>query len=235
MLTDLYNFFAGLWATIGAALRLHPDVLQRVAADPSGDRLIVTMAVLAGSSLLAGQSMILFVNRVQPGRFAFSLVFYGIVFALSLALWAASVWLCAVALFGAHQPLGTALRIVGVGSAPLVFGFLVALPYLGAPIEWALRSWSMLIILVLVQVTFRYTIWQALACVLLGWLLIQVFTRLLGRPLTALRDGIWRVVTGTTFDTNEQELAAATQALRRQLALRDNGDYGGGEEQRLRR
>ena len=207
-----------LFATIGDALRLRPGLLARVAARPDADALIALIVVLAGGSLIAGQSVILFVNRVRPGRFAFSLLFNGLLFALELAIWASSAWLAARALFGTGEPLGTALRVVGLGSAPLVFAFLIALPYLGSPVEWALRIWSLLIILALVRQSFGYTVWQALACALGGWVLIQVGTALLGQPLGALRDALWRRVTRTPFDTNQQELVdAATHELRARL------------------
>jgi hypothetical protein len=207
-----------LLATIGDALRMRPGLLARVAARPDADVLIALIAVLAGASLLAGQSVILFVNRVRPGRFAFSLLLNGLLFAAELALWASSAWVAAVALFGATEPLLTALRIVGLASAPLVFGLLVMLPYLGAPIEWALRIWSLLIILELVRETFGYSVGQALACALGGWVLIQVAGVLLGGPLVAARDFLWSAVTNTAFDTNQQELVdAATQELRARL------------------
>ena len=219
MLADLSDFIARLWTIAGEALRLNPDVLMHAASSPQGNLLILTMTVVAGASLLAGQSVILFVNQVKPGRFAFSMLFYGIVFAVSLGLWAAMVWLCAGILFETNQPLGTTLRIVGLSSAPLLFGFLIFLPYFGAPIEWVLWSWSGLIFLVTVQATFGLTLGQALVLVALGWLLVQVATRLLGRHLSTLRDGLWRAATGTLFDPNQPELiAAATAELRAQLA-----------------
>jgi hypothetical protein len=227
MLVAVFDFLAQLWTTIEAALRLSPELPRRLAAEKAGDMVVVALAVLAGGSLLAGQSVILFVNRLRPGRFVFSLAFHGAIFALELAFWAATVWLCACLLFGSNQPIAVALRIVGLGSAPLLFGILVAVPYLGTPIAWGLRIWSLLVMLMLVRATFGYAIWQALLCAALGWLLIQATTHLAGRPLAALRDWLWRVATGTAFDTNEQALvAAATRELRAQLAALGQQDYG---------
>jgi len=95
---------------------------------------------------------------------------------------------------------------------------LIFLPYFGEPVEWALWTWSGLILLVTVQVTFGATLGQALALAGLGWLLGQLVTRLLGRQLGTLRDSLWRAATGTPFDLNQQELIAeATAQLRTQL------------------
>lgn len=220
MLSHLFDLFVQLWATAGAALRLSPDLLARTTASANGDLVIAAMTVLAGTSQLAGQSVILFVNRVKPGRFVFSLLVYGVVFALSLALWAVFVWFWAVVLFGARQPLVTALRIAGLSSAPLLFGFLIFLPYLGAPIDWALRIWSALIVLETVRISFTTPAWTAAVCAGLGWLIVHSLTRLLGSRLVAARDWLWRMATGTVFDTSEQELQAATAELRAQLVGR---------------
>lgn len=218
MLTPVLEFVAELWELIGAALRLSPELLLRVSANAEANLLIAVMTVLAGASLLAGQSVVLFVNRVPRGRFGFCLLFYGIVFAAGLILWATSVWLVAGALFEVRQPLETVLRLFGLSSAPLVFGFLIAIPYFGRPIDWALRVWSLLIVLVAVRSAFQASLWQALLCAALGWLLLQVATRLLGMPLLALRDWLWRAVTGAAFDTTEWELIeAATAVLRVRL------------------
>lgn len=222
MLTALLEFIARLWELSVAALRLSPELPQRVEASPQANLLIAVLVVVAGSSLLLGQSVVLFINRVPPGRFVFSLLFYGMIFAIGLALWATSVWLVATALFATRQPLATALRLIGLSSAPLIFGFLIAIPYFGRPIDWVLRVWSLLIVLVAVRTVFQATIAQALLCAILGWLLIQVITRLFGWPLVALRDWLWRAVTGIAFDTSELELVeAATTALRMRLDVAD--------------
>lgn len=219
MLASLLEFALRLWTTAGAALGLSPDMVAQTTAYRAGDLVIVTIAVLAGGSQLAGQSVILFVNRVRPGRFGFSLLLSGVVFALGLALWALMAWLCAVLIFGIHPSLLTAMRIAGLSSAPLLLGFLIFIPYLGAPIDWALRSWGGLIALAAVRVSFGLEIGPALACAAIGWLLVQALTRLLGRPLAALRDRLWRVATGAAFDADEQELIdQATAALRARLA-----------------
>ncbi len=220
MRSHLFDFALQLWATAGATLRLSPDLLARTTASADGDLVIAAMTVLAGASLLAGQSVILFVNRVRPGRFALSLLVYGVVFALSLALWAVIVWCWAVVLFGARQPLVSALRIAGLSSAPLLFGCLIFLPYLGAPIDWALRIWSALIVLEIVRTSFAAPLWAAAVCAGLGWLIVHALTRLLGGRLAAARDWLWQMATGTVFDTSEHELRAATAELRARLAAR---------------
>jgi|HigsolmetaAR202D_1030399.scaffolds.fasta_scaffold03789_1 hypothetical protein len=218
MLTSLFGFIQDLSYVLGAALRLEPDLLLEIASEPERDLLIMTICILAGASLMAGQSVVLFVNRVSPLRFIYSLLLYGLVFTVGLGLWASSAWLSAVLLFGANQPLDVALRIVGLGCAPLVFGFLIAMIYFGSSIEWFLRGWCLLITIGLVESSFAFSLWQALVCGIIGWLMMQLVTYMIQRPLSRLRDWLWRAVTGTQFDTNEQDLLKeATIQLRSRL------------------
>ena len=207
-----------LWWLVGAALGLSPALPARLATLPGGDELAAAVAVLAGGSILAGQVVVLAVNRVRPLRVLFSLALAGALFALGLCAWASGAWLCGELLLGARAPLGLALRVVGAGCAPLLLSFLVALPYLGPPVEWTLRTWCALIMLWLAQRALGFSPWQAIACASLGWLLLQAATRLLDRPLAALRDALWLAASGTHFDADEAELlGAAARELRSRL------------------
>jgi hypothetical protein len=101
MLADLSDFIARLWTIAGETLRLNPDVLMHAASSPQGNLLIATMTVVAGASLLAGQSVILFVNQVSR-RFACC---SRIVFALSLGPGAAMVGCVLASQPETNQPL----------------------------------------------------------------------------------------------------------------------------------
>ena len=200
------QFLLNLWSTVQAALRLDSAGLARVAADPAATWYVATIVAAAGASLLLGQSAVLLANQVTPGRFVLSLGLNAVLYGLGLVFWAGSIWLIARTLFGATPTLGAAMWAVGMGSAPLLFGFLVLLPYLGTPLEWALRIWALLITVVTVRSTFPLTLAQSLVCVALGWLALELLGRTVGRPLMALRNWIWHTVTGAPFDTNTREL-----------------------------
>jgi hypothetical protein len=218
MLTSLREFFDLLWATFGAALGAKPELHQLITSTPRAGLVALSIVMLAGVSVLAGQSVILFLNQVAPHRFAFSLLFYGVIFPIVQSAWAAAIWLLARSFFGLDQSLLAVLHIACVASAPLVFGFLVAIPYLGVPIELLLRLWSLAIMLRVLETETTLDVWPALLCVLLAWGVVQAAIQLLGKPLGVLRDLLWQAITGTVFDTSEQELLMATTALRAQLA-----------------
>src|SRR5204863_5683934 len=107
-------------------------------------------------------------------------------------VWGAAVWLVGTAVTGHDVGLDTALRVVCLSAAPLVFGFLVLIPYVGLAIDRIVHVWSFLITLVLVQHGFELGLLPALACTGLGWLLVLLLTATVGRPLMALRRRLWR-------------------------------------------
>ncbi|NTU86055.1 MAG: hypothetical protein HGA45_43130, partial [Chloroflexales bacterium] len=84
----MFEFLFGVLQGIGEALRLNPRVFELVESGPNAGWVITLIAILGGASLLIGQSVILFVNRVRPARFAISLLVNGLVFTISLVVWA---------------------------------------------------------------------------------------------------------------------------------------------------
>jgi hypothetical protein len=206
MLATLFDFINKLWQGIGLALSFSPDLLQRVEANPESRVLIITVAILAGMSLLLGQSVVLFLNRVKPGRFIISLIVNGLLYVLSLAVWGFSIWLIGSWLFEVNQPLGTVLRLVGLGAAPFIFGFLILMPYLGLMVARILYVWSFLIVLRAVEFTYQVDFWPALVCVGLSWLLMLGMSHTIGKPIVALRNRVWNKLVGSPMYGNAQEI-----------------------------
>jgi hypothetical protein len=206
MLATLFDFINKLWQGIGLALSFSPDLLQRVEANPESRVLIITVAILAGMSLLLGQSVVLFLNRVKPGRFIISLIVNGLLYVLSLAVWGFSIWLIGSWLFEVNQPLGTVLRLVGLGAAPFIFGFLILMPYLGLMVARILYVWSFLIVLRAVEFTYQVDFWPALVCVGLSWLLMLGMSHTIGKPIVALRNRVWNKLVGSPMYGSAQDI-----------------------------
>ncbi|NJM09037.1 hypothetical protein HC891_26830 [Candidatus Gracilibacteria bacterium] len=209
----MIEFTGDVFQGIGEALRLNPRVFEIVARANNSNLVILMIAILGGASLLIGQSVILFVNRVSPTRFMISLLVNGILFAINLVIWAIAIWLVGQVLFPNDIPLGTVMRMVGVGAAPYLFGFLVLIPYMGNFIGRMLSVWSFLIVLAGITVIAGGAFTPALVCVGLGWLLIVLMTATIGRPVVALRNRLFRAVAGTDLDASVADILAdfATQ------------------------
>lgn len=98
------------------------------------------------------------------------------------------------------------MRAVGLGYAPYLFSFFVLVPYFGNPIGLLLSVWSLIAVVRGVQVVLDLSNWQALLCAFLGWLLLQLIQRTIGRPLTGGVRWLRRRVAGAPLATSRTEL-----------------------------
>lgn len=214
-INDILRFIGALWAVVRLSLRFSPELLQAVETYRQSGWLILAVALLAGASQLLGQSVVLFINRVKPGRFVFTLILNGVLFALSLIVWATTIWLVGLWLFEVDRTWGTVVRLVSLGSAPYIFGFFILIPYLGPFVAKVLTVWSFLIVLAATAFTFEVGLLSGIVCVGLGWLLMVLLTNTIGRPVVAARNWIWHRITGSALDATAQDILlhfASTQA-----------------------
>ena len=171
---------------LGRVLSLEPTVFSALKVDPAALGAALVLVLFAGLSEAAGQSVVLFVSRVRPRRFAFSLLLSTVLYVFSFAAFVLSVWLVARYAYGRTDPFELTVIAVGWGYAPHLFGVFTLVPYLGSLIAALLALWSLLVVTVAVHVIFGLSLPQALACSALGWLLVQLVRRTLGRPLAFL-------------------------------------------------
>ena len=88
----------------------------------------------------------------------------------------------------------------------MVFGFLILIPYTGPAIGKLLNVWQLLIMITVVESTFRVGFFAAIACVGLSWLLMLLLTNTIGRPVVRLRNAIYRKVTGSDLESTTQDI-----------------------------
>jgi hypothetical protein len=218
---NVEDFLTTLWSVLGGLLRLNPGAYQIALQSPDSLRLGLTVLLLGGLSITLGQSVVLFVNRVSRSRFALSLVASALLMVAGVALWALSIWVIASFVLNEQQPFSQVLTAVALSYAPFLFGFLVLLPYLGNILDHILHIWVFLGTLVGIAVLFGFSLWQALLCCLLGWVLVEVISRFATRAIEAAEDWVWRVSTGTPA---EQETEALIEAFVRQ-AREESGEW----------
>lgn len=178
-------------------LQLEPAIFQAILDNPATRLVPLTLFLLAGLSDVLGQSVVLFANRVKPGRFVISIIASVIVLAISVFFWAVSIWLIGRFVFNSPQTFTNALRVVVASYAPLLFGLFIFIPYLGNIVFRLLRIWVFLALLVGVQVAYPFNFWQALLCCAFGWVAYELMTRFSALPLDGLSRWWWRVTTGT--------------------------------------
>lgn len=204
--TELGRYFVYLWRALTHSLSLDPQVFQLVEDYPQAVWVVVGIVFLAGVSTLLGHSAVLFINRVRKSRFVISLLVNGLVYIISYAVWGFVVWLAGRLLFQVDPPLGQFLRIMGLSTAPLVFGFFILIPWMGPFVGKVLNVWSFLILLAIVEFQFKIGFWGALIVVGLGWLASLALNNTIGRPIIALRNRLFRLVTGSNLDATAEDI-----------------------------
>ena len=198
------GFLISLWEIITGVLSFDPDAYIAVLTQPGGGRMAVAVLFVSTLSLSIGQSVVLFANRVGRRRFVLSLVLSATLLVVGVYIWATAVWLLAATLFDAQQSFSNVFIVVALSYAPLIYGFLVLLPYLGNIIYMVLRVWILLVLLMAVQALFNFGWFDAVLCSFLGWLVLELIVRI--PMITAVEQWLWRVFSGKDNLADTQDI-----------------------------
>jgi len=161
-------------ALAGGALRLDPEAFVAVQTQDGGLRVAFGVAFLAGLSMMLGQSVVLITNHISPRRFIWSLVRGALFLVAGFLLWGISSWLIAWTLLDVKPLLAPFLAILSLAHAPLLFGLLVLIPYVGILLDKLLRGYVLLALVVGLHAGYGAGFWEAVVCTVAGWLLIQL-------------------------------------------------------------
>ncbi len=198
--------FNQFWDLVSGAFTLNPDVFQQINTLPDGLIVALIIVLMAGLSQAIGQCIVLFVNKVKPFRFILSLGISAIVFTLSFGLWATSIWITSVVFFQIPVSFIFILKTLGLSYAPQLLGFLIALPYLGTPVGVLLSIWSLLAQFIGLETISAYEDWSAFTCALIGWVVLQILQRTIGRPILAFSRWLSNWAAGTSLITDPKQL-----------------------------
>jgi hypothetical protein len=175
---ELPSFFT----ILSMAMRLDPAIYALIQVAPGGLAVAVTVVFLAGLSESLGQSVVLFINRIRPGRFGLALVIGAISHLIGYLVWTLTIWSSGTLFFGANAAPAAVASAVGLAYAPQVLSFLELAPFIGVLIQVVLSLWSMLAVILAVRVGLGLETWEAVAISTFGWLLLQVVRVTIGRP-----------------------------------------------------
>jgi len=220
--TTLVTFFQ----VVGGILRFDEAAVQAIYFQEGGVWIALAILIFGGISLAIGQSVVLFANRVSRRRFVLSISMSGLVLLLWVMLWAGSTQLLMIVTLGRDLSYTEILLGAAVSMAPLLFGFLVLLPYIGNPIFQLLRIWILLIFLVVISTGTYASYLGALGLSALGWLLIEVVLRFPPLQFQRLRDWGWQKVTGTARRLDVDEVAQQFIAEARVILGKDKESNG---------
>jgi len=187
-------------------LLLQPGTTELLRLGGGALRLAFFVLLVAGLSEALGESVVLFINRVSPRRFAVSLVISAVIFAVTYLTFALSVYLVAHYAFESEATFSFVAGIVALGQAPRLFGILVFLPYLGLPVSVLLWIWSIGATILGVAEGLKLRPFEALVAIAIGGLLLITAQRTVGRPLMALARLARRQAAGGTLVTDARGL-----------------------------
>ncbi len=194
--------FNHIWQLVGGAIALNPDTFRLLQTLPQQEWVALLIALAAGFSNAVGQGIILFVNRVRPFRFILSLFLSAILFVVGWVFWAISTRLAYDIVFEPNSNWRQIGSILGLAYAPQLLSFLIAAPYLGVPISILLSIWSFLSFLTGMAAVLSLSAWQAFLCSGLGWAVLQVLQRTIGRPLKKAGQWLQNTTAGTQLVTD---------------------------------
>ncbi|HEY9846592.1 MAG TPA: hypothetical protein V6D03_10380, partial [Candidatus Caenarcaniphilales bacterium] len=195
-----------LWEFLGGVFSFKAEVFQQISSLPNGLALALLIVLAAGFSQAIAQCIILFINRVKPLRFLFSLLINAVLYAFGFLFLVFSTWLICLLPWFVQVPFGALVRVLGLSYAPLLFSFLGALPYLGVPILSLLSLWHLFAMVVgflsLSQMSAGTAFWY----VAFGWVVLQVLQRTIGQPIANAGRWLANTVAGVDLATSPQEL-----------------------------
>ncbi|OKH54767.1 hypothetical protein NIES2101_06265 [Calothrix sp. HK-06] len=203
----LYKF----WEVVIAAITLNPEAFKMMETFPQGNRSIFILLLLVGLSNALAQAIVLFVNRVSRLRFVLCLLISALLFAFSYLFWVLSVWGVSNLLFRADVQFSVVYRTLGLATAPLLLSFFIALPYLGIPVQILLSLWNLLAFVRGFSITASLTLWQVFWCGIIGWFVLQVAQRSIGRPLASFSKWLSNSAAGTYLVTDLRQLEETLQ------------------------
>jgi len=109
------------WQLLGWVLALKFEAFEQINTLPHGSTVALLVVLAASLSQVVAQSVILFINRVKPVRFVFSLLIGAVLFAFGYIFLVLSTWLISFAPFTVKAPFGVVARTLGFSYAPLIF------------------------------------------------------------------------------------------------------------------
>ena len=194
------------WELIGEVLSFNSEAFQTIVNLPDGMPLALLVVVLAGLSLSVGQSIILFINRIKPTRFVFSLLLNAILFTFGFLFLVFSTWLICLLPWSVNVPFLTLIKVLGLAYAPLLFSFLGALPYAGVPILNLLSVWRLLAMVVGFSAVTGVSETIAIGYVAFGWVVLQLLESTIGQPIAKIGKKLANKVAGVELATEGEEL-----------------------------
>lgn len=206
---DTSSFFAyisTIFRFVGGGLQLDPLAFQSAYNHGEFSGVFIWIVLIAGLSLMLGQSIVLFANRVKPARFVVSILFGAIKFILDVFVVLFVVWIIVNLRSEKTWDFWQVGRAIALAATPYWLGIFILVPLLGLLWERLLKVYIFIAIMVAVQTIFGLSFLRALSGSAVVWLVSYFMTVGFGRLLTPITDRITQSVTGGLEFSNTRQI-----------------------------
>jgi predicted Abi (CAAX) family protease len=200
-----------LWDLIPQSLSLKPEAFQNINNLTNGLVYALLIVLLAGLSVAFDQSIILFLNRVRPIRFIFSLLINAVLFTFGFLFLVFSTWLICLLPWSTDVSFISLVKVFGLSYTPLLLSFLGALPYLGVPILSLLSVWHLFELVVGFGAIAQVSPSVAFGYVAFGWIVLQILEQTVGQPVANLGRWLANQVAGVQLKTRRSDIVELLQ------------------------
>ena len=199
-------------AAVGGILHLDPNAIRAVQTAPNGLSIAIWILLLGTLSDVLGDSPLLFMNRMRPGRFFLALAVESVLSIARLAIAIFSFWLLLLFLNLGNASLERVVLILGLGYTPMLLSILVVIPSAGPLIGRLLHAWTIVTILASLAVALNASPWQVLGPGVVAVLLILLARRWSDRVSVVVLSAISRRLVGV-------DVMQRTRAMDPQLVM----------------
>ena len=194
--SSILAYIGTILRLVGGALSLDPLAFQTAYNQVDVSGIFLWIVLIGGLSLMFGQSVVLFANRVKPGRFAISLLFGAFKFILDVFVVLFVVWAIVNLRTGKSWDFLQVGRAIALAASPYWLGVFILVPFLGLLWERLLKVYVFLAVMVAIQTIFGLPFLRALSGAAVVWLVSYFLTVGFGKLFTPITDRITRSITG---------------------------------------
>jgi hypothetical protein len=181
---------------VGGILSLDPEAILGVQTAPDGLTVAIVILVLATAADVVGDSPLLFMKKMRPGRLTAALGVETVLSLVRLAIWMGSLWMLLFVLNRGAVELANVVLVIGIGYAPMLWSFLVVIPTIGPLIGRILIAWTLVTITASIAVASNTSPLEALAAPVVAVLVILLVRRSSNHVSLELLGRVSRQLTG---------------------------------------
>ena len=175
-----------LWILLKSGLQLQDSTFD-IIQTPQGFQQALVLFALAVVSKSLGEVGILYINRATKGQYVRGLLGSLAVLGFAAVVWSGCIYLSCRYALGIQLNYSSVFGIVLVSYVPLVFSFLDIIPHVGLLFFKIFTVWGLFITVAGLHHRYGLSVFQALGCSAVGWVLFYLLNSVFGGAAEKVR------------------------------------------------